>query len=47
MDDTKKLIHEMFSLWDEENEAVEMTDEEVFAAGANAIINYLINTGKL
>jgi len=44
---TDELIHEAFLLWDEEQTSCELTDEEVFTAGAKFIINYLINNGKL
>lgn len=44
---TDELIHEGYLAWDEEQTSCELTDEEVFAAGAKFIINYLINNGKL
>lgn len=44
---TEELIHEGYLAWDEEHASYEFSDEELFAAGAKFILNYLILKGKL
>lgn len=47
MNDTEKLIHELFVLWDQDNDAMKLTDEEVFAAGAKYLIAHLVKNNIL